>query len=63
MRGVLVSNLERTMRLASKYLTRRRRRPAVGILLNDGRVVPYPLRPTSPLGDLQRFLRGLAGKR
>jgi hypothetical protein len=61
-RGLRVSILERTMRLATKYLTRRRRGPSVGILLNDGRVVPNPLRPTSPLGNLQRFPRGLAGK-
>ena len=61
-RGLRISIVERTMRLATKYLARRRRGTAVGILLNDGRVVPHPLRPTSPLGDLQRFLRGLAGK-
>jgi hypothetical protein len=50
------------MHRALKNLIRRRRAPAVGILLTDGRVVPHRLRPTSPLGDLERLLKGLAGR-
>ena len=50
------------MRRVTGYTAARRRRPAVGILLNDGRVVSHPLRPASFAGDLKRFLTRLANK-
>jgi hypothetical protein len=50
------------MSRVTEYTAGRRRRPAVGILLNDGRVVSHPLQPTSFAGDLKRFLTRLARK-
>jgi hypothetical protein len=60
-RGRGIAILERTMKRATEYAGRLRRARAVGILLNDGRVVSYPLRPTSLAGDLKRLLTRLAG--
>jgi hypothetical protein len=57
-----MSILERTMNRATEYAKRLRRVPAVGILLTDGRVVSVPLRPTSLIGNLKRFLTRLAGR-
>jgi hypothetical protein len=53
------------MKRVTEYAGRLRRARAVGILLNDGRVVSYPLRPTSLAGDLNRhqLSRWAAGRR
>jgi hypothetical protein len=48
--------LEHTMNRVTRYARRLRRAPAVGILLNDGRVVPVPR------AELKRLLPKLAGR-
>jgi hypothetical protein len=50
------------MRRVTEYTARLRRGPAVGILLNDGRVVSRPLRPASVAADLKRVLTRRADK-
>jgi hypothetical protein len=45
-----ITILERTMNAATKYVKRLRPAPAVGVLLNDGRVISVPR------ADLKRLL-------
>jgi hypothetical protein len=51
-----ISILERTMNRVAKYAERLWPTPAVGILLNDGRVISVPR------GDLKRLLPKLASR-
>jgi hypothetical protein len=51
-----ITILERTMNRPTRYAKRLRRAPAVGVLLNDGRVIFVPQ------ADLKRLLPKLAGR-